>query len=60
MRYLVPVLLAVGLMGCMFDSNYRMNRFADRCTRYGFSPGTTAFSNCLQQEELNWRLLMTR
>jgi len=44
----------------MFDREYRMNRLSERCSQYGFSPGTTAFAQCLQNEELHWRGLMVK
>ncbi len=56
-RNTVPVLLAVllSVSGCMLSPDHRMSRHEGKCTAYGYQAGTSAYAQCMQQEELAWK-----
>jgi hypothetical protein len=49
---LAAAIAALGtLAGCVSEAELRQED-ATQCASYGFKPGTDAFANCLQQENL--------
>lgn len=49
MRYVL--MACVLLAGCAQIREARQARDADACTRYGFTPGTDGYANCLMQRD---------
>ena len=52
LRALVMGICCVAVTGCMlWSEEYRQNRFAETCARYGFEPGTVAYTYCLPSHD---------
>ena len=51
LRLALALAAAAALAGCVSDAELRQQDQA-QCTSYGFKPGTDAFAQCLQQENL--------
>ena len=51
LRWAVVAAALIGLAGCESAAEVRQQDAA-RCASYGFKPGSDAFANCLQQENL--------
>lgn len=51
LRLALALTALAALAGCVSDAELRQQDEA-RCAGYGFKPGTDAFANCLQQENL--------
>ncbi|WP_341705416.1 hypothetical protein [Ferrovibrio sp.] len=54
-RLLICAAAATLLSGCMLDRETRMAKHQETCAGYGFPLGTTAFAQCMQNEETNWQ-----
>jgi hypothetical protein len=39
----------------MLDPQFRRDRFAATCAGYGFQPGTVAYAQCMQVEDIRWQ-----
>lgn len=50
-RLALALTAAAALAGCVSDAELRQHDEA-QCASYGFKPGTDAFAQCLQQENL--------